>query len=199
MVRSVTVVGRRGASRPRPRPVAADLEDTITTRALALIPGLALALTLTACGGSDSGSEGGSASGSSSESASASASPEAAEATGADYAALFTALTEQQGKVQQPGSAEEFNAQADFPDGVSVADFDPQAQTICVQDENKGISGTFTGAGDVGVVLSDGVCGKGEQVSKLVPDPANQGKVKIEGDQEIGQPVADVFAQQSGS
>lgn len=197
MVRSVTVVGRRGASRPRPRPVAADLEDTITTRALALIPGLALALTLTACGGSDSGSEGGSASGSSSESASAS--PEATEATGADYAALFTALTEQQGKVQQPGSAEEFNAQADFPDGVSVADFDPQAQTICVQDENKGISGTFTGAGDVGVVLSDGVCGKGEQVSKLVPDPANQDKVKIEGDQEIGQPVADVFAQQSGS
>ncbi len=173
--------------------VAPAQEDTITTRALATIPGIVLALALTACGGSSD--DGGSASGSSSESAS----PEPEEATGADYAALFTALTEQQGKVDQPGSAEEFNAQADFPEGVSVAEFDPQAQTICIQDEGKDISGTFTGAGDVGVVLSDGVCGQGEEVSKLVPDPENQDDVKVEGDTSIGQPVADVFAQQGGS
>ena len=101
--------------------------------------------------------------------------------------------------MKQPGSAKEFNAQADFPEGVSVADFDPQAQTICIQDTGKDISGTFTGAGDVGVVLSDGVCGKGKEVSKIVPDPQDQDKIKVEGDKEIGQPVADVFAQQGGS
>lgn len=48
-------------------------------------------------------------------------------------------------------------------------------------------------------MLSDGVCGQGTEVSKLVPDHENQNAVKVEGDKEIGQPVADVFAQQGGS
>lgn len=80
-----------------------------------------------------------------------------------------------------------------------MAQFDPQKQTLCIQDAGKDISGTFTGAGsDVGVVLSDGLCGKGKEVSKLVPDGKDQQKIRVEGVKEIGQPVADVFEQPSG-
>lgn len=187
VARSVTVVGRPGARRPRPRPSSQPLEDTITTRALATIPGIFLALTLTACGASG---------GAGSEASSGSASPSPAAATGADYAALFTALRGQQGKVKAPTTAAQFNQQASFPPGISVGTFDQKAQSLCIQDENKDISGTFTGTGNAGIVLSDGICGKGKQVSKLVPDPKNQGKILVEGDKKIGQPVADVFAQQ---
>ena len=98
--------------------------------------------------------------------------------------------------MKQPKNAAEFNEQADFPEGVSVAEFDQQAQSLCVQDEAKEISGTFNLTGDVGITLRDGVCGKGEEVSKLVPDPKDQQKVVVQGDEKIGQPVVDVFEEQ---
>ncbi len=190
MARSVTVVGRGGRAPSEAAVPPPALEDIITTKALATIPGIVLALTLTACGSSD---DGGSASGSSSESA------EPEQATGDDYAALFSALFEQQGKVKTPKTAEEFNKQASFPEGISIGAFDQKAQSLCIQDEAKDISGTFNVSGDVGIILEDGVCGKGEEVSKLVPDPKNQDKILVEGDKEIGQPVVDVFEKQSGS
>lgn len=165
------------------------LEDTITTRALAAIPGIVLALTLTACGSSGDG-------GGSANDGSGSSESSTPEATGNDYAALFETLFEQQGKVDQPKDAAEFNEQADFPEGVSVAKFDQQAQSLCIQDEGKEISGTFNLTGDVGIVLRDGVCGKGDQVSKLVPDPEDQQKVLVQGDKKIGQPVVEVFEKQ---
>lgn len=96
-----------------------------------------------------------------------------------------------------PKTAEEFNEQASFPEGISVGTFDQKAQSLCIQDKGKDISGTFTGTGNTGIVLSDGVCGQGKQVSKLVPDPKAQGKILVEGDKEIGQPVVDVFEEQS--
>jgi hypothetical protein len=180
-----TVVGAGPPDPARSRPT---LEDTITARALAAIPGILLALALSACSSSGDGG-----------SAEASRSPRV-EATGHDYAALLTALFDQQGRVKTPTTATEFNEQADFPEGVSIGEFDQGTSSLCIQDEGKDISGTFNVAGDVGITLRDGLCGQGEQVSKLVPDPQDQQKILIEGDREIGQPVAEVVTrQQPGS
>ena len=186
-----------------------------TPSRLALLPVAALALTLSACGGSDGGSASddassspsasespsasASASESPSESASASPSDEASgSAAGLRYRTLITELFDQQGTVQNATSVEDFNRQAKFPAGVSVGIFDAATKSICIQDAKQDIGLTFTGSGNAaGVVLLDGRCKGGKVVSRLVPQVADD--IAVKGDASLGTPVADYLKETFGS
>ena len=190
-----------------------------TPSRLALLPVAALALTLSACGGSDGGSASDDASSSpsasespsasasasespsesASESASASPSDEASgSAAGLRYRTLITELFDQQGTVQNATSVEDFNRQAKFPAGVSVGIFDAVTKSICIQDAKQDIGLTFTGSGNAaGVVLLDGRCKGGKVVSRLVPQGADD--IAVKGDASLGTPVADYLKETFGS
>jgi hypothetical protein len=163
----------------------------MTLRPLGPLLAVVLACSLTACGGSDEPTE----ADSSSESPSAEPEP---EATGEDYATLTRTLFES-GNTEGATTAEQLNEGSDFPEGVSVVEFEQETQTICIQDENLDIGMRFIASGeDGGLFLLEGLCEGGEEVSEIGPDESDPEAVAVQGDEELGQPVADYFLEQFG-
>ncbi|ROR92633.1 hypothetical protein [Nocardioides aurantiacus] len=187
-----------GPGRPWCPAVPEPGEATITKRALVTVPSILLALTLTACGSSEesTGSAGDSASGSGSAESSAPAEP---DATPADYAALVTTLFAQQEAVEKATSAEDFNRQADFPDGISIAEFDEKNRKLCLQDEGKDISVDFDVSDDEAFVASTGLCDDQEEVARLVSDESTKDGIGIEGDREVGAAIKQAFVDKFGA
>lgn len=162
-------------------------------RTLALVPAAVMALSLTACGGSDDSAEpeadaGASTSESSSEGASEPAEDSGAEATGQDYVDLITVLFEQQAPEGGYDSAEDFNAQADFPEGVSVGRFEKTDQEVCIQDTDPAIALVFS-VNDARVGLLEGSCDDGEEQAAVVSSGGNE--TELEGDEDLATPVRD--------
>ncbi|MEQ7849448.1 hypothetical protein [Nocardioides kribbensis] len=162
-------------------------------RTLALVPAAVMALSLTACGGSDDSAEpeadaSASTSESSSEDASEPAEDSGAEATGQDYVDLITVLFEQQAPEGGYDSAEDFNAQADFPEGVSVGRFEKTDQEVCIQDTDPAIALVFS-VNDARVGLLEGSCADGEEQAAVVSSGGNE--TELEGDEDLATPVRD--------
>lgn len=173
-------------------------------RTLALVPAAVMALSLTACGGSDDSAEpDGDASASTSESSSEDASEPAedsgddsgAEATGQDYVDLITVLFEQQAPEGGYDSAEDFNAQADFPEGVSVGRFEKTDQEVCIQDTDPAIALVFS-VNDARVGLLEGSCDDGEEQAAVVSSGGNE--TELEGDEDLATPVRDYLLEGTG-
>jgi len=162
-------------------------------RTLALVPAAVMALSLTACSGSDDSAEpeadaSASTSESSSEDASEPAEDSGAEATGQDYVDLITVLFEQQAPEGGYDSAEDFNAQADFPEGVSVGRFEKSDQEVCIQDTDPAIALVFS-VNDARVGLLEGSCDDGEEQAAVVSSGGNE--TELEGDEDLATPVRD--------
>lgn len=160
----------------------------MTLRPLGPLFALVLACSLTACGSEESAGD--------ADSSSESTSPEPA-ATGEDYVSLTQALFEQS-STEGATTVEQLNEQSDYPDGVSVQEFEQEAQTICIEDENLDIGLRFNASAEEGgLFLLDGACDGGEEVAAIGPEEDDPNAVAIEGDEELGQPVADYFLEQS--
>lgn len=188
------------------------------------VPAAALAVLLTACGGSDDSDGGGDskadssadASASASESASASPSDDAADdsggdsgsdsgsdsggattssgATGADFRSLVEEIVQSGEQVENVQSPEDFNKQVDLPEGIAVVQLDPKTRTFCAEDQNKEIAFRFANAQKI--VLLDGACKGGKSVSTLVPKGSSD--MRVVNGKSFGEPVRQLFLEQFG-
>lgn len=180
----------------------------------------ALAVLLTACGGSDDSDGGGDsqadssadASASASESASASPSDDAADdsggdsgsdsggattssgATGADFRSLVEEIVQSGEQVENVQSPEDFNKQVDLPEGIALVQLDPKTRTFCAEDQNKEIAFRFANAQKI--VLLDGACKGGKSVSTLVPKGSSD--MRVVNGKSFGEPVRQLFLEQFG-
>ena len=101
---------------------------------------------------------------------------------------LLQTLLQQQVGGDGVNNARQFNNKADFPEGVSVAEYNKQAQTVCVDDTNKDIGLTFSVEE---LVLHGGSCAEGEDLATLTPKGENT--LQVSGDEELAEPVRKFF------
>lgn len=116
-----------------------------------------------------------------------SAEAEGSEATGEDYRALAQALFEIEPPPGGFRSVEQVNRLADFPEGVSVARLNRDAQRVCIEDTDRDIAITVDAASGGSLGLVRGACVGGDEVAGLVPE--GPGQTNVTGDRELAEPL----------